>query len=93
MEIIEKIARTDKDTDNSAYVLKIPYTHTDDFGNEGTFYRKETVTIEQLASMEKDLNEKKKIPDLSEEEAKIAMVKTEHAKDSIESDILEESVK
>ena len=80
-EIFEKIPRTDEFVDNSAFVLKVPYVHTDDFGNEGTFYRKEIVTAEQIAKIEASIEERKRLPDLTEEEAKLALLKTEHAKE------------
>lgn len=79
--IHETIKRTDKDVDNSAYVLKIPYTHTDDFGNEGTFYRKETVTAAQLADMEASVLARDRKPDLTEEKARIALLKAEKSKE------------
>jgi len=38
---ITRIERTDVEVDNSKYEFKIPYEVEDDFGNKGTFYRKE----------------------------------------------------
>ena len=59
IEII-KVPRTDADVDNSYYVAKVPYEVEDDFGNKGTFFKKENIeSKEQLlqtkASLEKML--------------------------------------
>ena len=50
------------------YVFKIPYTATDDFGNEVTMYRKEETTKDDLL-----LNKEKAQGMINEGNAKIAM--------------------
>ena len=50
------------------YVFKIPYTATDDFGNEVTMYRKEETTKDDLL-----LNKEKAQGMINESNAKIAM--------------------
>lgn len=49
------------------YVFKIPYTATDDFGNEVTMYRKEEITKDDLL-----LNQQKAQSMIDEGNAKIA---------------------
>lgn len=56
-EEIIKTERTDKDIDNSGYEIKTPYIHTDDYGNEATFYRKEFISTEQVKDLEKQRDE------------------------------------
>ena len=78
---IKKIERTDPEVDNSYYELKIPYVHEDDYGNVGTFYRKET----KLCS-EYDEQLAKELQNNQEQTTKILQQKAEleTAKEKIE---------
>ena len=61
-----EVIKEEQHVESSRVCLKVPYTQTDEFGNEATFYRKEYVSVEsldeQIASLQAQidaLNEKK----------------------------------
>lgn len=50
-----EVIKQENQQTNEQYIIKTPYTQTDDFGTEVTMYRKEFVTVAGLTNQKENL--------------------------------------